>query len=110
MVFYFKDNKMSRDTVCSGLVGGAYMLHNQENKQKPPLILSGVFPCPWTQRNTVCSVLDAVTFWRRHSAFVCLELFLQLLLLLLSFHTMLSRSHVFMSSEKASSPVIENLH
>lgn len=50
-----------------------------------------------------------MTFWRRHSAIVCLELFQQLLLLLLSFYMMLSRSHIFMSSQKPSSPVIENL-
>lgn len=57
----------------------------------------------------LCSVLGTVNSWSRPSTVMCLGLFQQLLLLLLSFYMMLSRSHIFMSSQKFSCPAIGNL-
>lgn len=82
---------------------------NQYNKQKKPqnplsLFLSGFFPCPWTLSSVLCPRHRS-----RPSTVMCLGLFQQLLLLLLSFYMMLSRSHIFMSSQKFSCPAIGNL-
>lgn len=73
---------------------------NQYNKQKKTTkptqsIFVWFLACPWTLRNVLCSVLHTVNSWSRHSTIVCLGLFQQLLLLLLSFFMVLSRSHIF---------------
>lgn len=86
---------------------------NQYKKQKSHKSHSIHFvwflPCPWTLRNVLCSVPPTVNSWSKDSTIVSLGLFHQLLLLLLSFYMMLSRSHIFMSSQKSICPAIGNL-
>lgn len=74
-----------------------------------PSIFVWFLPCPWTLRNVLCSVLHTINSWSRDSTIVCLGLFQQLLLLLLSFYVLLSRSHIFMSSQKSICPATGNL-
>lgn len=82
---------------------------NQKTTKPTQSIFAWFLPCPWTLRNVLCSVLHTANSWSRHSTIACLALFQQLLLLLLLFYIMLSRSHIFMSSQKSSCPAIGNL-
>lgn len=83
---------------------------NKKTTKPTQSIFVWFLPVPLdSQLWALCSVLGTVNSGSRPSTVMCLGLFQQLLLLLLSFYMMLSRSHIFMSSQKFSCPAIGNL-